>query len=253
MPAKYTGVVGFIVTGIDHAITSNRWTTTLKAQTIVLEGKLKTNSTLTSSQNNQGFSTNKRRGIKPFTPVETNPSKEFWTLAAICAGEELPPDKNYAHIAQVLYNRLASGLYPGRSISGLVTAKGQFAPTFYNRAEWQSISDYNSAVKALSGMRNQNSGQVILTESEAADKIKAAASAIKNPQYQQLAASTIQARTDFRGYAGKRSSSEKPIKAGGTTYFYDTAVTQKWAKSIGYTPAAIPSSIANYESGTAEV
>lgn len=69
MPAKYNGVVGFIVTGVDHAITGNRWTTTLKAQTIVLQGKLKTNSTLTNAQNNQGFSTNKKRGI---TPVKTS-------------------------------------------------------------------------------------------------------------------------------------------------------------------------------------
>lgn len=38
MPSKYDGVVGFIVTGIDHSITGNRWVTNLKAQTIVLKG-----------------------------------------------------------------------------------------------------------------------------------------------------------------------------------------------------------------------
>lgn len=38
MPAKYDGVVGFIVTGVDHTISGNRWVTNLKAQTIVLKG-----------------------------------------------------------------------------------------------------------------------------------------------------------------------------------------------------------------------
>jgi muramidase (phage lysozyme) len=77
MPAKYNGVVGFIVTGVDHAITGNRWTTTLKAQTMVLQGKLKTNSTLTSSQNNQGFSTNKKRGIRTAAPTSAKKLASF--------------------------------------------------------------------------------------------------------------------------------------------------------------------------------
>ena len=38
MPAKYDGVVGFIVTGVDHTISGNRWVTNLKAQTIILKG-----------------------------------------------------------------------------------------------------------------------------------------------------------------------------------------------------------------------
>jgi hypothetical protein len=38
MPHEYNGVIGFIVTGIDHSIASNRWTTSLRGQTIVLKG-----------------------------------------------------------------------------------------------------------------------------------------------------------------------------------------------------------------------
>lgn len=38
MPHKYDGVVGFIVTGVDHTISANRWVTNLKAQTIILQG-----------------------------------------------------------------------------------------------------------------------------------------------------------------------------------------------------------------------
>lgn len=41
MPRKYNGVIGFIVTGVNHKIANNRWTTILKAQTITLAGGLK--------------------------------------------------------------------------------------------------------------------------------------------------------------------------------------------------------------------
>ena len=65
MPKKYNGVVGFIVTGIDHSITANRWSTSLRAQTIILQGKVKSNGDygVGASQDAQGFSKNKRKGI----------------------------------------------------------------------------------------------------------------------------------------------------------------------------------------------
>lgn len=37
MPIRYYSSIGFIVTGVEHSITNNRWTTNLKAQTIVLQ------------------------------------------------------------------------------------------------------------------------------------------------------------------------------------------------------------------------
>ena len=37
LPPKYENKVGFIVTGVDHDITANRWTTKLKAQVILLD------------------------------------------------------------------------------------------------------------------------------------------------------------------------------------------------------------------------
>ena len=33
-PAKYRGEIAFIITGLEHSIENNRWTTTLKAQTV---------------------------------------------------------------------------------------------------------------------------------------------------------------------------------------------------------------------------
>ena len=41
LPSKYDGISGFLVTGVDHDITANRWTTKLKAQLIVLKKSAK--------------------------------------------------------------------------------------------------------------------------------------------------------------------------------------------------------------------
>jgi hypothetical protein len=38
MPTKYNGAIGFIITGVSHKISNNKWITSLKAQTITLSG-----------------------------------------------------------------------------------------------------------------------------------------------------------------------------------------------------------------------
>jgi GH24 family phage-related lysozyme (muramidase) len=38
MPTKYNGAIGFIITGVSHKISNNKWITSLKAQTITLAG-----------------------------------------------------------------------------------------------------------------------------------------------------------------------------------------------------------------------
>lgn len=59
MPTQYDGVIGFIVTGIDNRINNNRWTTIIKAQTIIISG---TNSKVKPLRNN-GISTKEKRGL----------------------------------------------------------------------------------------------------------------------------------------------------------------------------------------------
>jgi len=67
MPSKYDGVVGFIVTGIDHSIAANRWVTNLKAQTIILEGTVKkgTGPAYSDDFKETGESNNEEKGLKP--------------------------------------------------------------------------------------------------------------------------------------------------------------------------------------------
>tara|TARA_R110000868_G_scaffold46_3_gene617 strand:+ start:20030 stop:22711 length:2682 start_codon:yes stop_codon:yes gene_type:complete len=73
MPAKYDGVVGFIVTGIDHSITGNRWVTNLKAQTIVLKGTTEKTSGPTYSDDftSTGVSKTEKSGIVPVRASNT--------------------------------------------------------------------------------------------------------------------------------------------------------------------------------------
>ena len=72
MPAKYDGVVGFIVTGIDNSIAGNRWVTNLKAQTIVLKGVVTKGSgpTYSNGFNSQGISTTEKKGIPRSTSAK---------------------------------------------------------------------------------------------------------------------------------------------------------------------------------------
>ena len=75
MPNKYYGTIGFLVTGVEHSITNNRWVTKLKAQTIVLEGAA--NKTIAPDQSVNpitGESNEEETGIKP-KPTVVPPSE----------------------------------------------------------------------------------------------------------------------------------------------------------------------------------
>jgi predicted chitinase len=67
MPAKYDEVLGFIVTGVEHTIGGNRWTTQLKAQTIVLKpgDRIATAPEFSPSTPSDGVNPDEETGIKP--------------------------------------------------------------------------------------------------------------------------------------------------------------------------------------------
>lgn len=84
MPEKYDGVVGFIVTGIDHSISGNRWVTNLKAQTIVLKGgKVKGAGPAYSNDFSQDGTSNTEKKVKNFTTkVNIDLTADWVTLAS---------------------------------------------------------------------------------------------------------------------------------------------------------------------------
>jgi hypothetical protein len=79
MPSKYDGVVGFIVTGLDHGISNNRWVTNIKAQTIVLKGTTEKRSGPTYSDgfSNTGVSSTERKGLRSSGKVSNYIKTEY--------------------------------------------------------------------------------------------------------------------------------------------------------------------------------
>jgi len=121
-------------------------------------------------------------------------SADFWTLVAIASREDADPQGS-ADVAQSIYNRLASGAYTGKTIKDLITAGGQYEPTWqYPKGapniknkpnpEWFAIKDAASAA-AASGMSEE--------------AMKSVAASILNPTLQENARQFVQGRTDFKG------------------------------------------------------
>ena len=137
-------------------------------------------------------------------------SVDFWKLAALVSKEDSLHPQGQADVAQALYNRAAVGAYPGgKSIGAIVTAPGQFEPTFHNTDAWSAIRDRKSAIAAAGN----------------ASKVDMAAKSITNPALQKGAQKFVGGRTDFMG------ESQKPnMKPGDVTrgpgynfhgWFYD--------------------------------
>ncbi len=115
---------------------------------------------------------------------------DFWTLVAIASREDSDP-QSWADVAQSIYNRAATGMYTGgKSIKGIITAPGQYEPTFSNPKDWKAISDLASAARA-SGKSQAHLQRV--------------AAALKNPKLQANAASFVGGRSDFMGESQKGS------------------------------------------------
>ena len=94
-----------------------------------------------------------------------------------------------ADVAQSIYNRLNAGGY-GRSIKSIITAAGQYEPTFKNPGDWNAIKDKATAIKAY-----QNAKRVSLAAATAA--IETSEKALTNPVYKNAAKIFIGSRTEF--------------------------------------------------------
>jgi hypothetical protein len=198
MPNYYRGVVGFIVTGIDHDVKDNRWTTGLRAQTVIIgEGKAKK---AVPVKEEQGLQNNRQSSSS--SPPNTGGSipqgndADFWALLAVCALED-GDSQGRADVAQSIYNRLGSGKYQGTTLKTLITNKWQYEPAFQKAPrngtvaqEWKNIKDKDTAIIAIRYTKGW-SDAVILRE------LKETYEAIKNPTYQENAKTFIQGRTDF--------------------------------------------------------
>lgn len=145
MPAKYDGVVGFIVTGVDHTISANRWVTNLKAQTIILQGGGKTAdkdypNNENPDPNERGFFTNFKAESGPAkTAAETYLGRKLsdteWTqLVAATYAEASRNQTERAYIMAVMLNRVRSGKW-GNTVTKVLYAKSQFQSVTGTKAD----------------------------------------------------------------------------------------------------------------------
>ena len=123
--------------------------------------------------------------------VVTGGNADFWALVAIASLESGTP-QGRADVAQSIYNRLASGIYGGKSIKELIVSGNgrQYQPVERAVKEFRAISDKESAINAIMVANKLNKQQ--------AEKfINDTASAIQNPELQKSAAQFVGGRTDF--------------------------------------------------------
>lgn len=121
----------------------------------------------------------------------TGGNADFWALVAIASLESGTP-QGRADVAQSIYNRLASGIYSGKTIKELIVSGNgrQYQPVERAVREFRSISDKQSAINAVM-VANK------LSRSQAEKFINDTASAIQNKELQKSAAQFVGGRTDF--------------------------------------------------------
>ena len=133
-------------------------------------------------------------------PTVTGGNADFWTLVAISRMEDADPQGS-ADVAQSIYNRVASGIYGGKTIKEIVLRQGQYEPTWkypkrgktkVPNAEWHAIKDLASA-SAATGISQGD--------------LQKTAAAIRNPTLQEEARKFVGGRTDFMG-GGNRKGAE---------------------------------------------
>jgi hypothetical protein len=150
------------------------------------------------------------------------PDEEFWSLVAISSREAFGNDfQGCADVAQSIYNRVGSGAYQQKTVKGIITAPGQYEPTFANPSAWKAIKDIDTALIAVNTARGGQFDKSYLI---------AVANAITDTQKQQNAASFIQGRTDFLG----QGQPAKAMTANGSKVCRDSRSNQ-FGFSYNYT------------------
>jgi hypothetical protein len=144
---------------------------------------------------NIGSNANKPRSINPRNLIGlsnggqigmNNPN--FWATAAIAGKEAGHIPQGQADVAQSIYNRSKVGIYPGgKDIKKIITAAGQYQPTFGNPGAWSAIKDKNTAIKAVGDSK----------------LLDMAVKSITNASLQRNAAQYVGSRTDFQGESQK--------------------------------------------------
>lgn len=170
-------------------------------------------------------------GNKSTASYSSGGTADFWKMAAISATEDKRHPQGQADVAQSIYNRAAIGSYPGgRDIGSIITAEGQYEPTFGNLSKWKGIRDRKSAIVAV--------GSSTLVDM--------AARSISSSTLQREAAKFVSGRTDFQGESQKTSMKPGDITRGKNHNFFGWFYDARLPK-----PAAIPKFVSSQTAVTA--
>lgn len=170
-------------------------------------------------------------GEKSTASYSAGGSADFWKIAAISAKEDTLHPQGQADVAQSIYNRVAMGSYPGgKNIGAIITAEGQYQPTFGNVNKWKMIVDRKSAIAAVGSSK----------------LIDMAAKSITHPTFQRESAKFVGGRTDFQGESQKKYMQSGDITRGKNHNFFGWFYDARLPK-----PAPIPKSISSQTRVTA--
>jgi hypothetical protein len=135
MPTKYNGAIGFIITGVSHKISNNKWITSLKAQTVTLSGNkpqakprkevvIKGFNSSTPTTNFVGTDNDAKKSAETYLGRVLT-AEEWSQLVSATFAESGYNQTERAHIMAVMLNRVRSGKW-GNTVTSVLTAKSQF-------------------------------------------------------------------------------------------------------------------------------
>ena len=200
LPKSYDKNFGYIITGLSHDITGNKWETSIKTQFYSIQNTSKAE--LEDTGKNKGGN---ESNAEPDEKTLEKPLKdrEWWTLVAICYAENFKDNlQGYADVAQSIYNRKIAG-YFGGSIIGIILGKQQYEPVFNNKSDWANIYDIDTATIAVTNYYKKR-GQSPNAQNTKNALLKCA-EALQNNTYKEEARKFIGTRTEFLAYTPKSS------------------------------------------------
>jgi len=147
-------------------------------------------------------------------------SSDWWALLAICT-LEAGVSQSRADVAQSIYNRLATPKKNyGKSIKEIIIAKGQYEPTFKNRADWAKIKDEKTALTAIMNSKGWD-------ESKAKSQIKSTRDAIIDKNLQINSRNFVETRTEFLAYKPKSANAisviERSLESNNNAFYWQYA------------------------------
>ena len=278
LPSNYPESLEFVITGVEHNIDGNDWTTEIKTLAVPLSATY--NSPNINAPTRNTSTPPSTPPTSSGTPIVTaGGDADFWTLVAIVS-QEASTASDRASVAQVLYNRLQAEktLIPntrtrdpndkveysgfgGETIKTLIIARYQFEPAF-NRSNsptfsnldsvsahpnWKAINSLETAITALrshythKNKKNPTANPSIPDDKTIKRKLKEAFLAISNPSNQLKAKTLIGGRPYFRsqGYKNALEASTRTTNTSGNVYGYEPSSTAPRGLPAGIPPTKI--------------